>query len=352
MDLGITDDHPEGDPAGIHHDDIMREISARKIYYWFGFIRKERTDRMINAFNRSLLQHSARLLSIKQFDISNPDVLQAAVHDVLVGSIGATVADSRQIEKIVPYRIDARDPSFRYLQTHHVKKTPNTERLSDGEFLIRPPREPVSLKTAVDPFATGNIRLAYHAYSETHNKRMVLKRFKRSEMSRNSYRSYVEYVEVQRIAMYQAETFNQQKPRQALPIHFVTVDVIDFKGTSPETLPTPWSRWYTMEEFVSGRYKKYNNNTGYASPSEDDTNLAMQAFSHYTWVTTSKKLVVCDLQGLTNAIGTFLIDPVIHSKEYWKFGKTNLGPKGIRRFFQSHICNRICKEMGLETYPL
>lgn len=331
----------------------MREVSARNIYYRFGYIRKERTDHMIQIFNESLMRHSERHLSIEQFDISNPDLLQAAVYDVMVGSIGTTVTDGQDCAAIVPYQLNRREPNFGILLTHHVKKTPSvTKMLPGGDFLIELPREPVALKVASDPFASGGIRLAYHAYSETHNKRMVLKRFKRSGGKYNSYRNYLEYVETQRVVSVHTEHFNQQKPPHVPRIQFLTVDVVDFGAIAVDGMPKPQNRWYTMEEYVLGTYSKYNNNTGYASPSEDAINLAMQAFSHFTWVNSKKQLVVCDLQGLTNTNGTFLTDPAIHAKEYWRFGRTNFGPKGIRRFFQSHICNCFCEEMGLEHYPL
>ncbi len=331
----------------------MRQISTLNIRYWFGYIRKERTDVMIQVFNESLIEHSELFLSIQQFDLSNPDLLQAAVYDVLVGSIGNTVADGQESTAIIAFKLNRREPNFGSTPTYHVKKTPSvTQSLPGGDFLIELPSEPVNLKVAAEPFASGGMRLAYHAYSETHNKRMVLKRFKRRGERYNAYRSYLEYVEIQRVVAVHAEGFNRQKPNGVPRIDFLTVDVVDFKGEAPLTQPQPWSRWYTMEEYVSGEYTKYNNNTGYAAPWEDETNKVMQAFSHYTWVATNKNLVVCDLQGITNANGTYLTDPAIHAKEYWRFGRTNFGPKGIRRFFLSHICNNICRDMGLEHYPL
>ena len=53
-----SDDYPNGDPAGITHDQMMREVVRHGIQYWFGYIRKDSTDKMINIFNKSLQELS------------------------------------------------------------------------------------------------------------------------------------------------------------------------------------------------------------------------------------------------------------------------------------------------------
>lgn len=84
-----------------------------------------------------------------------------------------------------------------------------------------------------------------------------------------------------------------------------------------------------------------------------------QAFSHFTYHHTRRKLLVCDLQGvLSNSdggedrAGVFeLTDPVIHyrssSGHSQVFGKTDLGEKGVRKFFQTHQCNEVCHLLGV-----
>ena len=48
------DDYPAGDPVGITHEQMMKEVVRLNIQYWFGYIRKSDTDKMINVFNDSL----------------------------------------------------------------------------------------------------------------------------------------------------------------------------------------------------------------------------------------------------------------------------------------------------------
>ncbi len=66
-----------------------------------------------------------------------------------------------------------------------------------------------------------------------------------------------------------------------------------------------------------------------------------QCFSHFTYVQSHGMNLVCDLQGVWNKFdGYVLTDPVIHHKsknrERGSNGKTDKGPEGMRRFFQTH----------------
>lgn len=84
----------------------------------------------------------------------------------------------------------------------------------------------------------------------------------------------------------------------------------------------------------------------------------VQAFSHFSYRTTHRKMLVCDLQGVQSTsaagedrAGVFeLTDPVIHYRSKSRnqvYGKTDLGKKGVQRFFQTHQCNEVCRLLGL-----
>lgn len=82
----------------------------------------------------------------------------------------------------------------------------------------------------------------------------------------------------------------------------------------------------------------------------------LQAFTHFSYLFTNRKLLVCDLQGVYNTDcvpPTFeLSDPAIHyrSKERrMVFGRTDKGDKGIQLFFRSHKCSNICRRMQLNS---
>jgi len=86
-----------------------------------------------------------------------------------------------------------------------------------------------------------------------------------------------------------------------------------------------------------------------------------QAFSHFSYRHTSRKMLVCDLQGVVTTTASPTVfeftDPVIHyasmsqslsrARAKRKFGRTDLGKKGINKFFKTHECNAVCYLLGL-----
>lgn len=83
-----------------------------------------------------------------------------------------------------------------------------------------------------------------------------------------------------------------------------------------------------------------------------------QAFSHFTFEKSKKKLMVVDLQGTfqINKDGTReyrLTDPVIHKHNRSSqlrnrtFGRTDRGEKGMRAFWATHKCTAACRLFGL-----
>ena len=86
----------------------------------------------------------------------------------------------------------------------------------------------------------------------------------------------------------------------------------------------------------------------------------LQAFSHFSYWNSGRKMLVCDLQGIMSdsppedesCAGVFeLTDPVVHYKSQsgrkQVYGRTDLGKKGMHRFFQTHDCNAVCRLLGL-----
>jgi hypothetical protein len=64
--------------------------------------------------------------------------------------------------------------------------------------------------------------------------------------------------------------------------------------------------------------------------------------------------MVVDLQGIISG-GTMkimLTDPVIHCTDVLlRYGRTNLGEKGMAGFFSRHQCTAVCMMMGLTMPP-
>lgn len=76
-----------------------------------------------------------------------------------------------------------------------------------------------------------------------------------------------------------------------------------------------------------------------------------QAFTHFSYVWSKRKLMVCDLQGILDYSGEFpcfrYTDPCIHNVDAGKrranYGRTNKGAEGMRNFFKTHKCNQLCE---------
>ena len=113
---------------------------------------------------------------------------------------------------------------------------------------------------------------------------------------------------------------------------------------------------YTFYISHIGAWEKYNNNHGLVTvnPTTQGTNHdVIQAFSHWTYQITNGHIMVVDVQGVFDKARNLfhLTDPALHCKDVLRFGATNLHKGGFDRFFETHVCNTCCAEMGLLKPP-
>ncbi|RGB43206.1 kinase-like domain-containing protein [Rhizophagus diaphanus] len=92
------------------------------------------------------------------------------------------------------------------------------------------------------------------------------------------------------------------------------------------------------------KFKRFNINNGIIK----EYHSTLEAFAHFTYEQTKGYLVVYDLQGI-EIDGQFLLtDPAIHCEDRLRFGKTNLGERGIKEcFLANHKCGKVCEKLGL-----
>lgn len=147
----------------------------------------------------------------------------------------------------------------------------------------------------------------------------------------------------------------------------------------------------TCEDFIPGRFMKFLNNDGTPNKSVQ-TNFA-PAFAHWTWAVSRGTLMVSDIQGVRSARRYVLTDPSVHSVAraslgsmegrvvphpqqqqlhqrqpqhphqrmaaaaaaaqtlQQPLGSDDLGVLGVRAFFDKHVCNALCADLGLRPYP-
>ena len=76
------DSYPNGDPAGISHQEMMKQVVENKVYYWFGYIKENSTEKMISILNQSLCCLSGGKQLISRIDATKPDNVANIPHYV------------------------------------------------------------------------------------------------------------------------------------------------------------------------------------------------------------------------------------------------------------------------------
>jgi hypothetical protein len=122
-------------------------------------------------------------------------------------------------------------------------------------------------------------------------------------------------------------------------------------------LDRPGQPYYGVECFLTGSYKKWNNNHVFQEFLFAD-DAVPSAYCHYTHAVTEHKLLVCDIQGVKAAARSYILtDPQIHSVEdaaptatkqkTGVYGEGDKGGVGMKNFYVGHHCSSVCKHLGL-----
>jgi len=203
------------------------------------------------------------------------------------------------------------------------------------------------------------------------------------EDNHDSYSFHKTFCKVQQLAQKMARYFNEKMSelptvdRRATPtIKFLDCFVMilqDQKNYSS-------AKFLLVEKMLDHtKYKKWNNNDGYVDGMAFDEYQSMkneetrtlkqrrkcenlyddctfsiedipQAYSHFTYLASKRKFLVCDLQGVLNTDVTppvfELTDPAIHYSEMTSrkdYGRTDRGEHGIQDFFKTHVCSNLCR---------
>jgi len=319
---------------------------------------------MIQKFNESFqemqgsIEDSKCNMQIFQFDAQNPSAVLEAINKTVSQSLAIMERRSSQhhhMQKPIPVRLESATNLSNLVTTVATsvyKVSPNAYRDVVGNLSaiknnnILEKVNPMIMELAEDPFSSGAQNLAYRAYDQNTQKKMVFKRSKFGEISYEDRKSSCvetrEKLKVYIIAESYARVFNTEKPQNAPKICFAEVGICEVKDGVSGIVT------YTFEDFIEGDYEKFNNNVGWTLRSP--RSAVLDSFSHYTWVKSNKELVVCDLQGVVKYDRIYLTDPAIHCRDYMKLGRTNFSTRGMKEFFSRHRCNEICKTMKLEPF--
>lgn len=336
-DSTVRDYYPDGDPVGLQLDDLMKRLALKGITYYFGYINKPATLKMTKTFNASLEAQSNKTYSIQQFDASDPNKLLEGVFRSVTCSITTTldVLKSGVARQSREYIIHDIIPDWETLSSQQVMISPPP--MVGSAVKMEMPNKPMKIKIAPQPFGEGAQKIVYHAFDEDNEEHIVLKCSRYTDVRSNSIKRCLETAQIHAIAANFSTMFNRARPFCAGEIQFVPVGVMQ-ATTSVRT------QYFTYERYLGDTgYTKFNSNLRFIPEQEDDIqSVTCQAFSHYSWEKSEQKLVICDLQGVRFGSTAVLTDPVIHYTHVLCHGSTNLGKKGIEKFFQQHKCNKIC----------
>ena len=110
---------------------------------------------------------------------------------------------------------------------------------------------------------------------------------------------------------------------------------------------------YLFKSLKDGNYKfvreyPYSSNNYFSNVLKDEERAIFAAFSHFTYKYTNRKLMVVGLRGkyLSYCSTLDLDESVIFSSgQTQKYGASDLGDFGIKRFLDNHTCGSICNEI-------
>ena len=295
----MRDDHPDGDPHGLKHDELLNMLAAQNIEYNFMRLNSS-TDKMIDVFNSHLADANAQL-------IETVNLLSGA--EGLMRSVTASVSRSASVSFSVSHHAtddhgrpkpkkdytiveegdgsdaeaeDSEDggegessgaPDWMSNVPEEATKVelappPTIDELVEDDECLDEPADPKRgrFRVAPNPFAEGGQRVAYRAWEEAgatpERQYVVIKEFKTKGMRVNNMENYIKNASTQVAAKMFGDEWNRIKPATARNLHFAEIAVVNFDRRTPPQL-------FTLEQTVDGSYIKFNNNSGAVENSQE-----------------------------------------------------------------------------------
>lgn len=203
------------------------------------------------------------------------------------------------------------------------------------------------------PYMQGGMRLVYGFKDDRavdgSSGRLVAKLSRFSD-PRFSCASVVEaHVKSTAVARYFAAQFEMQTREASMKIPaMIFVPCFIYTAEDPTVGGLQESAVFSAEWYLPGAFLKYNSNNGYVGEKSLCHDDAVQAFLHFSFVSSGGSLAVTDLQGVARKSEVLLTDPQVLTVAGGNFGPGDLGARGLRACLAAHRCGPTCKKLGLK----
>ena len=367
-DGSMNDNYPSGHPSDQPVEKIFKWMEDESINYCFGKITNY-TNKMIAIFK------SKCSTEITVYDVENPiniaDALKESISTTIDSTIAKTKAPSTKAELRV-YKIEKECPDWKTIKAapatiQSFKMPESIQDIIDDRPLVLTTSKQNFFEVAPNPFAEGKERIAFYARNVTTTKgkplvaeELVCKEFKHVGKSESIPYRYELVNQLQTVSSFLAFEFSKAiakvEPKTTYTLKFLKVQTLKF--IYGERLMTSESKFVSEINFF-----RFQNNAGYAALDEKAKKAGIDpqyvdlvmAFSHWTYSASGGFLMVVDLEGIVSKrddgkTETLLTDPAIHCKNPTRFGRLNLGEKGMQLFFDSHECKQYCKLLQLPPH--
>jgi hypothetical protein len=371
-------------------ENLFRDIRQKKLNFFFGRINKK-SDKMVRIFEN---YYGAKIDSL---DISKAFLISSSVITSFISTISTTCSvASPNSSNLRSYMLGNNEPDWSKIPPLQATMLsfalPTVEEITSFAKIEEKVKK-CYLQIAPDPFGFGSHRLIYYGkilnlVKDSSNPEMsflpvsadaVFKEIVSLPTIPNLDRHrYAINLEIQTIASKIAFEFNDKlskiTPYPNIKIKYLNTKIVRMLLENKEQRFLAYEKRIRLPPRSAPQHRlcaffpqsstpevvKYTNNVGYViNPDTLDADgrkkleLAI-AFSHFSYDFTSGYLLVCNLQGSSTSDGKgepilLLTEPVIHCSEHLpRFGKTNLGALGIKKFFNHHLCNQYCSALGLK----
>ncbi|KAK7114234.1 uncharacterized protein [Littorina saxatilis] len=199
----------------------------------------------------------------------------------------------------------------------------------------------------LDPKVKGNCRDALHVqflHQDEVLGRYVGKRYRRQRPPSQ----YLQDVTCQKTARFLVTLFNYalKDLRYDIQVVYVPVAHVQLLSRDGEEVED----WLNVEPYLEGDFIKLTNNLHFCNSQGKTLSTAL---THFTHSVSDGKLMLVDLQGWLPREGrgvVYLTDPQFHTNTPTSLSSCDMGPKGMRAFWESvhPQCNAICHALGLK----